>query len=285
MMRARIGLVAWVAWAACGGTTTPAASSEPATGASGAGADVAGANQFQIHESGTVARDAHGERPSQISPTATEAAVKLFVVDRDAGPVQGVVVVLTDPDGRKHYTAETDSAGYTELLLPIGKRYEMVYLSLGRRDIAAAVDVPNEARLSLRLTLRFARWVPPVQPEGPAQTPPESPRFVLNGVEFETGSTTLGAGSRERLADVVEFMTHKRSARIEISGHTDNVGDATANMGLSERRAQAVRDYLVSQGIDGGRIQAVGYGDTLPLAPNDTDDGRQRNRRIEATEL
>jgi len=88
-----------------------------------------------------------------------------------------------------------------------------------------------------------------------------------------------------RLDRVVEYMTHKPSARIRIAGHTDNVGNARANQRLSKKRAEAVRDYLVSQGIDGGRIEAVGYGDERPIAPNDTEEGRQKNRRIEAIEL
>jgi OOP family OmpA-OmpF porin len=63
------------------------------------------------------------------------------------------------------------------------------------------------------------------------------------------------------------------------------VGDANANKSLSEKRARACRDYIVSKGIDAGRVTAVGYGDEQPIASNDTTEGRQLNRRIEATEL
>jgi OmpA-OmpF porin, OOP family len=80
-------------------------------------------------------------------------------------------------------------------------------------------------------------------------------------------------------------MTHKKSARIEVSGHTDNVGKKKDNKRLSQKRADAVRAYLVSKGIDASRIDTIGYGDERPIAPNDTDQGRQKNRRIEATEL
>ena len=88
-----------------------------------------------------------------------------------------------------------------------------------------------------------------------------------------------------RLDHVYEYLAHKRSARIEISGHTDNVGNPKANKDLSQRRAQACRDYLVGKGIDAARIVAVGKGDEAPVAPNDTEEGRRQNRRIEATEL
>jgi OOP family OmpA-OmpF porin len=79
-------------------------------------------------------------------------------------------------------------------------------------------------------------------------------------------------------------MTHKKTARVEISGHTDNVGSAKANKALSLKRAQACRDYLVSKGVDGSRIAAIGAGDERPIASNDSEDGRQKNRRIEVTE-
>jgi outer membrane protein OmpA-like peptidoglycan-associated protein len=109
--------------------------------------------------------------------------------------------------------------------------------------------------------------------------------LVLENVEFQTGKATLIGDSQSRLDVVVEYMTHKKSVSVEISGHTDNVGDKKANKALSQKRADAVRDYLVSKGIDGARIKAVGYGDAKPVAPNTTPEGRQKNRRIEAAEL
>ena len=69
--------------------------------------------------------------------------------------------------------------------------------------------------------------------------------------------------------------------KVRIEGHTDNVGDKTANQGLSERRAQAVIGWLVAHGINGGRLSARGYGDSKPVADNSTDEGRARNRRVE----
>jgi OOP family OmpA-OmpF porin len=109
--------------------------------------------------------------------------------------------------------------------------------------------------------------------------------LVLDGILFESGRATLQAESAPRLDRVVEYMTHMTSVRIRIAGHTDNVGDPRRNQALSEARAQAVREYLVTHGIDGSRVEAVGYGDTQPVASNDTEEGRAQNRRIEAIEL
>ncbi len=228
-------------------------------------------SEFQLQNTHT-AKDAHGATASKIKPTKTEAAMKLFVVDKDKGPVKGVVIIVTGPDKTKHYTEPTDSAGYAEVLVPVGKRYDLTYLSLGRHEIAATVPVADEPNQNVKLTLRYKREIP------------EKP-FVLAGVEFDTAKATIRPESFARLDEVVEFMAHKKAARIEISGHTDNVGSRQANKTLSEKRAQACRNYIVSKGIDKNRLEAVGFGDERPIASNDTDEGRQKNRRIEAKEL
>jgi OmpA-OmpF porin, OOP family len=227
--------------------------------------------EFQLQDTHT-AKDAHGATASKIKPTLTEAAMKLFVVNKDKGPVKGVVIFLTGPDKKKYYAEPTDSEGYTELLVPVAQKYDVTFLSLGRREIAATVPVADEPHQSVKLTLRYKR-------EG-AEKP-----FILAGVNFDTAKATIRPESFPHLDAVVEFMVHKKSARVEISGHTDNVGNAKANKTLSEQRAQACRNYLVSKGIDKKRLTAVGFGDERPVAPNDSDEGRQRNRRMEAKEL
>jgi outer membrane protein OmpA-like peptidoglycan-associated protein len=228
-------------------------------------------HEFQLQDTHT-AKEAHGATTSKIVPTKTEAAMKLFVVDKDKGPVKGVVIFLTGPDKTKYYTDPTDSEGYAEVLVPVGKKYDVTYLSLGRREIAATVPVDDEPNQSVKLTLRYKREF--------GQQP-----FILTGVNFDTGKATIRPESFPHLDVVVEFMAHKKSARVEISGHTDNVGNAKTNKTLSEKRAQACRNYIVSKGIDKKRLDAIGFGDERPIAPNDTDEGRQRNRRIEAKEL
>ena len=233
------------------------------------GADEKG--EFQLQDTHT-AKDAHGATASKIKPTKTEAAMKLFVVDKDKGPVKGVVIFLTGPDKKKYYADPTDSEGYTEVLVPVAQRYDVTFLSLGRREIAATVPVADEPNQSVKLTLRYKREVV------------EKP-FILAGVNFDTAKATIRPESFPQLDAVVEFMLHKKNARVEISGHTDNVGNAKANKTLSGQRAQACRNYIVSKGIDKKRLTAIGFGDERPTAANDSDEGRQRNRRIEAKEL
>jgi outer membrane protein OmpA-like peptidoglycan-associated protein len=225
-----------------------------------------------------TAKETHGVEAGKLVPTKTEALLKLVVVDKDKGPIQGIVVSLNGADGKKFYAPETDAVGYAEVLVPVGQKYEIVYLGLGHKEIAATTAVDDQPKLTMKLTLRFKGFTP-------ARGKSEPPRFVLDGVNFDTGKASLRPDSFPRLDGVVEYMAHKKSTRIEISGHTDNVGNPKGNKSLSEKRAVACRDYLISKGIDGARVQAVGYGDERPIAPNDTDAGRQQNRRIEATEL
>jgi OmpA-OmpF porin, OOP family len=282
--------IATLSLVACGGgqrvkTPAPAAKVDTAPGPAAeppARGEPEEARAFVLGKSET-ARTAQGVKPSKIKPTATEAAVKFIVLDKDKGPVEGVVITATAADGTRYYTEETDAEGYAEVLVPVGQTYDLTYLSLGRRDIAATVAVTGAPKQTIKLTLRYKRWVPP--PASATDTTPAVPRFVLSGVTFDTGKATIRAESFPRLDSVVEYMTHKKTARVQISGHTDNAGNPKANKALSERRAQACRDYLVSKGIDGSRLEAIGYGDERPIAPNDTDEGRQKNRRIEATEL
>ena len=256
----------------------------------------------EAHDTGafTVRPSDASSRPTQgkLKATDTEAAVRFFVVDKDKGPIAGIVISLTAPTGEKYYTEETDADGFAEVLVPIGKTYDLIYLSLGRRNVASQVTVASEPRLNLKLTMRYKREdppppivaiAPPPPPPAPDEPPPPpppppAPRFVLQGVQFDTGKATLTSGSAERLDTIVEYLTHKPSAAIEISGHTDNVGGDKKNKRLSQQRADAVRAYLIAKGIDGSRITAVGYGDERPIASNDTPEGRQENRRIEAME-
>jgi outer membrane protein OmpA-like peptidoglycan-associated protein len=105
--------------------------------------------------------------------------------------------------------------------------------------------------------------------------------IVLQNIFFETGSAKLLPTSDPELNKLLWTMRKNTTMNIEIRGHTDDVGDEKANLVLSEARAKAVYDYLTGRGIEAGRLSFVGYGETQPVADNQTAEGRKQNRRTE----
>lgn len=108
----------------------------------------------------------------------------------------------------------------------------------------------------------------------------KSGKLDVYGITFATGQATITAASDQVLSDVLAVLAANADWRLQIQGHTDNVGDKAANMKLSAMRAAAVATWLANKGIDQARLQVQGYGDTQPVADNATEDGRARNRRV-----
>lgn len=103
----------------------------------------------------------------------------------------------------------------------------------------------------------------------------------LEGVNFKSGSAELTGDSVESLTDIASFLTNQPDLRLVVAGHTDSAGSAVLNMQLSQKRADAVKYFLIRAGVDSDRMQAVGYGETDPVASNATASGRAQNRRVE----
>lgn len=118
--------------------------------------------------------------------------------------------------------------------------------------------------------------------DGPVlETAKAGDTIVLKGVTFESGKARLRADSETILDGVAETLQRRPDLRVEIGGHTDSRGAEAYNQSLSQQRADAVLAYLVGRGIDAGRLSALGYGESRPVATNETDEGRERNRRVE----
>jgi len=107
--------------------------------------------------------------------------------------------------------------------------------------------------------------------------------LVLRDVVFETGRADLKPGAAERLRPLASYLQANPNVRVRIDGHTDAQGSDTYNQALSDRRAASVRAALGTMGVDGRRIEAVGHGESQPVAENRTAAGRQQNRRVEIT--
>jgi outer membrane protein OmpA-like peptidoglycan-associated protein len=103
----------------------------------------------------------------------------------------------------------------------------------------------------------------------------------MSDVLFDTGEYSLKPGAREKLAKVAGILIAYPTLNIAVGGYTDNVGSDAMNQKLSENRADAVRDYLVQEGVVANSVTAEGFGNTLPVASNNNPSGRQENRRVE----
>lgn len=216
-------------------------------------------------------------------------------------PVTYVEGIITDADTKKRLSADVDitdiktgelyaqatadSEGMFLITLPIGKDYA---LSVSKPKytfhsehfaLAEKNDLQNPYKLSIEL-----RPVPDVvtsTTEIPSASLPTYKPTVLNNVFFDTGSADLRPESFIELNRLKQFLDENPTLRIQLNGHTDDVGADADNLTLSDNRAKAVQDYLIAQGIDASRLRYKGFGESKPINSNDTEAGRQSNRRTE----
>jgi outer membrane protein OmpA-like peptidoglycan-associated protein len=140
----------------------------------------------------------------------------------------------------------------------------------------------------LNLEFNFSETPPPAPPPKPTPTPATAAaapatgkKIVLRGVNFDFDKSNIRADARPILDEATNTLKAEGGIAIISEGHTDSRGTDEYNQQLSLRRAAAVRDYLVKGGIAADRIRVEGYGESKPVASNDTDDGRAQNRRVE----
>ena len=141
-------------------------------------------------------------------------------------------------------------------------------------EVGSAFEVQQLAK---QVLLGPADRPPPVAAAGPC----EGGTLRLRGVEFEFDRATISPDSRPVLDVAAEQLARCPDVRVMISGHTDSVGAERYNMDLSHRRAVSTRDYLVKSGIDAGRLETEGRGESQPISSNATKEGRAQNRRVE----
>ncbi len=184
-----------------------------------------------------------------------------------------IVIFRSDLNGRE-YQAVTDTTGRFSTRLPAGDKYEIFILGFKDSTSYIVLDIPA--------TTGKAYYKDPFKVD--IQFLP-SKSFILEDCNFETGKADLEEDSYKVIDELVAFLNRKDEVRIELGGHTDNVGSAKSNQILSEARANTVRNYLIEKGIDPNRVTAKGYGLTVPVESNKTVEGRAMNRRTEVTIL
>lgn len=193
-----------------------------------------------------------------------------YVFDKKTGTGLPSGVMLTDVNHpEKKELIQTDEEGKFFITLPVNKEYAF---NVNRKNYLFYSDhflLEQNSKDSF-FTLNI-----PLQPIETGAS------IILKNIFFDNNSFVIKPSSRTELEQLVAMMQDNPKLRLEISGHTDNVGKKEDNLKLSTNRAQAVVGYLVGKGILAARLQAKGYGDSRPIAPNETEEGKSNNRRTE----
>ncbi|MFZ5551521.1 MAG: OmpA family protein [Bacteroidota bacterium] len=184
--------------------------------------------------------------------------------------VEADIEIVDNSNGSVISTFKTNSAtGKFLLSLNSGKNYGIAVKAAGYLFHSENFDIPLYSDYNL------------VDKEIELKNIAIGSKIALRNIFFDTGSSTLKPASNSELDRLVKLLKDVPKLKVEISGHTDNVGSESMNQKLSEDRANSVVNYLASKGIDRSRLTAKGYGSTRPVATNNNDEGRQQNRRTE----
>ncbi|NJK97653.1 MAG: OmpA family protein [Bacteroidales bacterium] len=149
------------------------------------------------------------------------------------------------------------------------------------RDYALNANAPGYLFFSENFTLTHSDFVEPYLIDVPMKPIRSGEKSIMRNIFFDTDKFTLKPESAVELEHLLKLLKDNPKVKIQISGHTDNVGTPEHNRILSENRAKAVVDFLTRNGIEIDRLSAKGFGETQPVAKNDTDEGRAQNRRTE----
>ncbi len=188
-------------------------------------------------------------------------------------PLEAKFEIIDLSNGQTVVESYSDkSSGEFLITLPAGKEYALNASKKGylfysdHFECKNAVDVSHPFLIDVKLN--------PVK---------QGNTLALNNIFFDTNSSDLKPESKTELNKLVAFLKQNATIKIEIGGHTDNVGDDKSNLTLSDKRAKAVLDFVTSEGIASARLTSKGYGETKPIADNTTEQGKAKNRRTEVT--
>jgi len=195
------------------------------------------------------------------------ATIKVLVTDYENNSKKGEQILFESLNSGIVYKGISDEDGKFEIQLPGGQTYIIKIKSIGEAEDYNKLSIPTlnegETFTPSQLTIKFELPI----------------FFTLDNVHFDFGKATLTKSSYTELKELLEFMKLKEDITVEIAGHTDNIGNKEDNLKLSKARADAVRNFLISNKIDSNRIIAKGYGEDRPIDTNSTPEGRQNNRR------
>ena len=198
-----------------------------------------------------------------LTPTDKMALLRGLVTNFKGKILSNEIIMFSNDLTKVIVKTTTDATGKFEVLVPVNATYSLKYKTFTSDQDYTKMTVPNNKEATYDVKIKI--------------DPPKS--FILDNVYFDTGKSTLKVQSNKALLDLAEVLKLKSSMVIEIQGHTDNVGSEAENLKLSQLRAEAVVNFLKNNGIDKNRLTAKGYGSTIPIADNSTEEGKSKNRR------
>lgn len=208
------------------------------------------------------------EKDVELAPTYED--IQFDVTDMETeNSIDSVEVILTDEETgiKTKIKTKKNKDGKYVLKLKKGKKYKVkVKAPKGYAFYNAKLDMTKEAPKKMNVKLE------PLN----AKT-----KLTFNNIQFETNSADIDVNSFSELESLIELMKDNPNIKVEISAHTDDVGSEAYNLRLSEKRAESVVKYLVENKVNKKQLIAKGYGESKPIVPNDSDENRAKNRRVE----
>jgi outer membrane protein OmpA-like peptidoglycan-associated protein len=199
---------------------------------------------------------------------AQKAPLSVSVTDYSKAALEGEQVIFINQSTKEEFKGVSNSTGKFTVDLPAGN-YDIKLKSVGDAQDYSALEIPaleaNQFYTEMWMEVMIS------QPEF----------FTLNNLHFASGQSAILRDSYPELKELLNYLKLKPTKRIEIAGHTDNDGDEISNLSLSQNRADAVKKYLIENGIKASRLIAKGYGETKPVADNRAVNGKAKNRRTE----
>jgi OmpA-OmpF porin, OOP family len=212
--------------------------------------------------------------PKEVKPVPVVLMAGRVLHSRTKKPVKASITYIDLSDGKEAGIAHSDPAtGNYKIVLPAGKEYGFLAQADSFISVNENIDLSD---LQEYKEMEQDLFLVPIE---------RGETVRLNNIFFSTGNTELLPSSHFELDRLSEIMKAYGNMEIEIAGHTDNTGSEAINLSISQKRAKAVSDYLISKGVPITRMQVNGYGESKPAASNDTEEGRRLNRRVEFTIL
>ncbi|MGE0684064.1 MAG: OmpA family protein [Candidatus Binatia bacterium] len=221
----------------------------------------------------------HAAVALQEAQQSLQRAERVWSNDKDGDKVAHLAYVTEQQVGIAHATAEKKVAEAE--IKQLGAEREQVLLEARTRAAAQAQRAAETARTRAEQEAARAQQLEQELAELKAKQTERGLVLTLGDVLFEYNKANLKSGTIQNLYQLVTFLKENPDRNLIIEGHTDGLGSDSYNFELSQRRAHAVESFLIQNGVNPARLTTRGYGEAYPVASNDTEAGRQENRRVE----